>query len=348
MVKKWFIIVLTICSGITVSAQNRSDTSINRPDSSVNSDIKNAGDSFSDLDDITLDELEHFLDSILSPRSYFLASVQIGKGYYNYESKSSYLLETSKKITYSPVFSYFDKSGWGVNAEGYVINDNKKFNLYQGGIGPSFDYLKNKKLATGIAYTRYFTKDSLPFYTSPLKNELYAYFIWRKFWVKPSVSLTYGWGSRSDYEEREDQINSMRLRRYGFTRIKTTESIKDLSVMFSVRHDFYWLDVLGYSDHIRVTPQIAFTSGTQKFGFNQTSNSYLTSVHTGANIMYNSESSFLADNTDFRPLSLALFLRGEYSFRKFFIQPQLVMDYYFPAPDNNFNTLFSVNAGFIF
>lgn len=348
MFKKWFIIVLTICCGITLSAQNHRSDTTTRVDTSITPDQKNAGDSFSDLDDISLDELEHFLDSILSPHSYFLASLQVGKGYYNYESKSTYLLETAKKVTYSPVFSYFDKNGWGINAEGYIINDKNKFNFFQAGIGPSYDYLKNRKLATGIAYTRYFTKDSLPFYTSPLKNELYAYFIWRSFWVKPSASLTYGWGSRSDFVDREDQINSMRLRRYGFTRVKTTESIKDLSVMFSIRHDFYWLDVLGYSDHIRITPQIAFTSGTQKFGFNQTSNSYLTTVHTGANIMYNSESSFLSDNTDFRPLSLALFLRGEYSFRKFFIQPQLVMDYYFPAPENNFNTLFSINAGFIF
>jgi hypothetical protein len=342
MLKKWSIIILTMGCCITLSAQN------NKPDTSSPQINKVSAEDLDDLDDISLDELEHFLDSILAPRSYFLASVQIGKGYYNYESKTSYLLETSKKITYSPVFGFYHKSGWGINATGYIINDNKKMNFYQGGIGPSFDYLKNKNFATGIAFTRYFTKDSLPFYTSPLQKELYLYFIWRKLWVKPSLSLTYGWGSRSDFEHREDQINSLRLRRYGFTRIQTTESIKDLSLMFSLRHDFYWLNVLGTSDHIRITPQLAFTSGTQKFGFNQTSNSYLTTVRTGANIMYNSESSYLSDNTSFRPLSLALFLRGEYSFGKFFIQPQFVMDYYFPATEDNFNTLFSLNAGFMF
>lgn len=341
MLKNWFIIILTMGCCVTVFAQS------NQPDT-IPFDKKVTAEDLDDLDDVSLDELEHFLDSILAPHSYFLASVQVGKGYYNYDSKSSYLLETSKKITYSPVFGFYHKSGWGINATGYIINDNKKLNFFQGGIGPSFDYLKNKNFATGIAFTRYFTKDSLPFYTSPLQKELYMYFIWRKFWVKPAVSLTYGWGSRSDYEDREDQINSLRLRRYGFTRIKTTESIKDLSLMVSLRHDFYWLNVLGTSDHIRVTPQLAFTSGTQKFGFNQTSNSYLTTVRTGANIMYNSESSYLSDNTAFRPLSLALFLRGEYSFGKFFIQPQFVMDYYFPATEDNFNTLFSLNAGFMF
>ena len=331
--------------GITLSAQsNRRDTAIT-PDKKVSIEKE---DDFADLDDLTLDELESFMDSILSPNSYALASLQIGRGYYNYESKSTYLTQTAQKLTYAPVFGYFHKSGWGINATAYIINEDKKLNLFQAAAGPSFDYLKNKKFAAGISYTRFFTKDSLPFYTSPLQNELYLYFIWRKLWIKPSVSVNYGWGSHSDYEHREDLINTMRLRQNGFTRIKTTESIKDLSVMVSVRHDFYWLNVVTEKDHIRLTPQLAFTSGTQKFGFNQTSNSYATTVRTGTNILYNSESSLLTSNTDFQPLSLALYMRGEYAIGKFFIQPQLILDYYFPAADDNFNTVFSLNFGFLF
>jgi hypothetical protein len=331
-------------SGITLSAQS------NRPDSAIATDKKPAitDDDLDDLDDITLDDLESFLDSILSPRSYFLGSLQLAKGYYNYESKSTYLLETEKKLTYSPVFGYFHKSGFGINASGYIIEEGKKLNLFQAAFGPSYDFLKNKDYAGGVAYTRYFTKDSLSFYTSPLQNELYGYFTWRKLWFKPSVSVSYGWGSRSDYFEREDQINSLRLRRNGFTRINTTESIKDLSVVASVRHDFYWLDVLGKNDHIRITPQLIFTSGTQQFGFNQTANTYATTIRTGANILFNSESSLLTDQTKFQPLSLALFLRTEYSFGKFFIQPQFIMDYYFPATEHNFNTVFTLNAGVMF
>jgi len=43
-----------------------------------------------------------------------------------------------------------------------------------------------------------------------------------------------------------------------------------------------------------------------------------------------------------------MYLRGEYSIGKFFFQPQLVLDYYFPADTQNFNALFTVNAGFFF
>src|SRR5215510_3371012 len=132
---------------------------------------------------------------------------------------------------------------------GYVVNDKENMNFYQFSLSPSFDYLKNKDLATGIAYTKFFTKDSLPFYTTPLQNELYGYFTYRKWWLKPTVALSYGWGSRTDYQEREELIQDLRLRRSGITRINSKESISDFSVITSLRHDFYWLGVFSYRDH---------------------------------------------------------------------------------------------------
>jgi hypothetical protein len=118
--------------------------------------------------------------------------------------------------------------------------------------------------------------------------------------------------------------------------------------MTSVRHDFYWLDVFTYKDHIRFTPQVTFTSGTQKFGFNQSSSTYGTLINTRTNVLYSNESVYLDDEIRFQPLSLTLFLRGEYAIGKFFVQPQLAMDYYFPATSNNFNTIFSLNIGCMF
>ena len=118
--------------------------------------------------------------------------------------------------------------------------------------------------------------------------------------------------------------------------------------MASVRHDFYWLDVFTYNDHIRLTPQINFTSGTQKFGFNQTSNTYGVTLRNAANVLYSTENIFLDDQIDFQPLSLTMYLRGEYSIGKFFVQPQFALDYYFPADSKNLSSLFSVNLGLVF
>lgn len=328
--------------GFTASSQQSSSDSIISPNKdAVLSDTIDYDDLFQDFD--------AFMDSILSPHSYFLASLSISKGYYSFQTKNiSTLIEPTKKLTYSPTLAYYHKNGIGFTTTGSIINDGQNVNLYQFAITPSYDYLENKSLATGVSFTKFFTKDSLPFYTTPLQNELYGYFTYRKLWFRPTVAASYGWGSRSDYMKRESVIQDLRLRRNGFTYINTEESVSDFSLMLSVRHDFYWLDVLAFNDHIRFTPQVTFTSGTQKFGFNQSSSTYATVIRTGSNVLYSTEEIYLDDQIKFQPLSLSLFLRGEYSVKKFFIQPQFALDYYFPAEKNNFTTLFSLNLGFMF
>jgi len=298
--------------------------------------------------DLLLQDMETFLDSISSPHSYLLGSFAMGTGYFNYTSKSTALLESRKSFTYIPTLGYYHRSGLSLVTTGNIITENNKPNLYQIAVSPGYDYLENRNFATGITYTRFFTKDTLSFYTTPLQNELFGYFTYRKWWIRPTVALSYGWGNRTDYMEREELIQDLRLRRSGLTRINSKESVTDFSIIASVRHDFYWLGIFSYKDHIRITPQLVFISGTQKFGFNQTANTYATIVRTGTNVLYSSENVYLDDQLDFQPLSLTMFIRGEYSIGKFFIQPQLAFDYYFPTDKGNFNTLFSLNMGMIF
>jgi hypothetical protein len=131
--------------------------------------------SFSDIDyDDLFNELDQLLDSLTKPRSFGLFNMAVGYNYFNYESKESYTLVANKKLTFSPTLSYFSKNGLGVSLNSIVVNDGQKLNPYQFNLTGSYDYLKNPKLITGISLTRFFTKDSLPFYTSPLKNELYG------------------------------------------------------------------------------------------------------------------------------------------------------------------------------
>jgi hypothetical protein len=355
MLKKPLIVLAVMMMlGLTAHSQtNPVDTTI-----AVKKELSADSVSRSKSDDILFDtsidydelfrDFESFMDSILMPRSYFMASLSASRGYFNFTSKQNDVLTTTPKIAFSPMLTWYHKSGFGLNTTGYLVNDEKNINLYQFSVSPTYDYLHNKNYAFGLSYSRYFNKDSLPFYTSPLQNELYGYFNYRKSWFKPMVAVNYGWGSRTAYEERETQIQSLRLRLRGFTYVNTKESVSDFTLLFSTRHDFYWLDVFTYNDYIRFTPQINFTSGTQKFGFNQTSNTYGPNLRNTTNVLYSSENIYLDDKIDFQPLSLTLYLRGEYSIGKFFIQPQFLVDYYFPATSNNFTSLFSVNLGLVF
>lgn len=342
MFKQWLIVLFFAVLGTTMYAQKTPADSLRVTDEDML-----LADTTIDYDELFQD-FESFLDSILTPKSYFMGSLSVARGYFNFTGKDNASLEATPKLTYTPMLTWYHKSGFGFSATGNLVNDEKNMNLYQWSLTGSYDYLKNKDLATGISYTRYFAKDSLPFYTSPLRNDLYAYFTYRKSWIRPMVALSYGWGSRSEYEKREELIQSLRLRLRGYTYINTKESVSDFSVLASVRHDFYWLDVFTDNDHIRFTPQINFTSGTQKFGFNQSSSTYGTTIRNSANVLYSSENIYLDDQVNFQPLSLSLFLRGEYAIGKFFIQPQFMLDYYFPAENKNLGTLFSVNIGFVF
>ncbi|HEX6335171.1 MAG TPA: hypothetical protein VFZ78_13150, partial [Flavisolibacter sp.] len=174
--------------------------------------------SYVDYDEL-FDELEHFLDSITAPRDLTMFNIGVVSSYFNYESKSTYVLEASRKLLYIPTVAFYSRTGFGIGVTALVVNDGKNINPFQMYFTGSYDYLANRKFLTGISYSRYLTKDSLPFYTSPLKNELYAYFTYRDFWVRPSVSVSYGWGSRTDYAQREEYINSLLLRPSGYTNI---------------------------------------------------------------------------------------------------------------------------------
>lgn len=350
-----FLIIVMLFAGIAMFSQgsvNDSTVHVQVSDttkSKIKKDIKNELGLDSTLDyDLLMQDMESFLDSITSPRSYLMGNLAIGKGYYSFTGKSDYSIETAQKLSYTPAIGYFHKGGLSITAAGNIINSNNKLNLYQFSVTPGYDYLDNRELATGIAVTKFFTKDSLPFYTTPLQNELYGYFTYRKWWLRPTVALSYGWGSRSDYMERESAIQDLRLRRAGLIRINSKETISDFSLITSVRHDFYWLNIFSYKDHFRLTPQVSFISGTQKFGFNQSANTYATVIRTGTNILYNSEDIYLDDHLEFQPLSLTMYVRGEYTFGNIFIQPQLVLDYYFPSTDKKFSTFFSFNVGFVF
>jgi len=341
MLKLWLILLAFLTPGIAVFSQDRPADSTISP-----TDLTSVIDTTLDYETLFSD-FEMFMDSLLQPRSYLMGSISAAKGYYNFEGKGTSTISAVQKLTYNPAVSYFHKTGLGLTTTGYLVDDDVNLNFFQFSITPSFDYIQNRNFVTGFSFTRFFTRDSLPFYTTPLQNELYLYFSYRKSWIKPTLAASYGWGSRTDYKKRYSLIQDLRLRRNGFTYINTTESVSDFSLVTSVRHDFYWLDIFTSKDHVRFTPQVSFTSGTQKFGFNQSSNTYATVLRTGNNVLFNTDNIYLDDKIHFQPLSLSLFLRGEYSIGKFFIQPVWMLDYYFPAPSEKLSSLFTISAGMI-
>ncbi|HET9824140.1 MAG TPA: hypothetical protein VFP87_02335, partial [Chitinophagaceae bacterium] len=96
MYKKWCSILIFHLTGIVVFAQ------VNPRDTSLKNNAPPVIDTSLDYSDVIFDDLEKFLDSILSPHSYTLTAIQIQKGYFNYKSKSEVFLEPTRKVAVTP------------------------------------------------------------------------------------------------------------------------------------------------------------------------------------------------------------------------------------------------------
>lgn len=296
--------------------------------------------------DSLLEDFDDYLDSLSKRKSLFFVGIGMGTGVFSFENKNTVLISNEKKLIFSPSLGYYHKSGLGISGMAFALMNNNKFSFYQFAVSPSYDLI-SKKISTGVSYTHYFNKDSLDFYTTPISNEVYAYFSYKKWWVRPTISASYGWGSSTAYEKQKYRIWSRQLqqtREYYIT-VKNVEFVRDLSVTVSVRKDFDWYDVLGKNDNFTVTPVLLANAGTQQFGFN-TSYSY-----TFNPVRINSlpSNNSVSDQTKFGMQSVAAILRASYMKGKLLIQPQVLFDYYLQPTDSNpFNTVFSVNFSLAF
>lgn len=325
---------------LLVFATNQANAQRNRLDSLfMNKDTTSVLDSLmADFDD--------FLDSLSKPKSFFNITVGAGTGLFSFETKNSAVLTSEKKLILSPSVGYFHKSGFGFSATGYLINDSSKLNFYQYVLTPSFDIIK-RKFSLGISFSRYISKDSLSFYTTPIQNEIFTYFTYKNWWLRPSISLSYGWGSETEYEKREAKLRKRLLRggyQYYIT-VANKQTISDFSLTLSLRKDFNWYDVLSKRDNITFTPVVLFNSGTQNFGFNT---SYTYTLPSAIRVNSTPSNSKVNERTDFAPQSLSMVLRTSYLKGKFILQPQVLFDYYLPQGEDKFNTVFSVTAGVSF
>jgi hypothetical protein len=340
MIKRYLIIVYLFLLSVPGFSQTPRDT---LPDAAF--EIPGIDTSL-DYDEL-MNELDLFLDSLLRPKSFFLVNFSVGSNYFNYWRRNLTLLESTKRGVFSTILGYYHKSGLGLTVSGNVTDDEEKLNLYQFSISPSFDFIKNIDWTAGISYTRYITKDSLNFYTSPLENEINAYFTWRKPWLQPGIAVSYGSGSRTEYKERKgflDEIRRSRGRPIIIT--NSNETVADFLVTGYVRHSFFWMRVLNSTDHIKLTPQVSFSAGSQQYGFNSTNGIYTVNRRNAATLLFNAGDISVDDKMKFQAVSTTMHIRPEYSIGKFFIQPQFVLDYYFPS--ETLTPLFFLNAGVVF
>ncbi|WP_121356066.1 hypothetical protein [Flavisolibacter nicotianae] len=302
-----------------------------------------AADSTLLTDEEILSALDDMADVLASPRSFAVVNLGVSNGYFNFVRGVEESATVAKKIVMSPSLAYFHKSGFGIAAETDIVNDGTGIVPFQFLLTGSYDYLRSRAIIAGASYSRYFEKAALPFYVSPLQNVAFAYFTYRESRLRPSLALHYGWGSQKAVTVQSEKIKKLRITRT----ITTINQVADFNLLASLRYTFSWPQVFSANDYLRVTPQLGFISGTQQFGFNQTSNVTATGKNSSKYSITGPQNLVLTNVMKFQPLSLNATLKTEYARGKFFLQPQAIFDYYLPAANDNFSVSFLVNTGML-
>ncbi len=328
-----FICVGTLSGGSSIAQHSRIDA------------LFSGGDTSAVLDSL-LKDFDAYLDSLIQPKSFFNVSAGFGTGFFSFKDNTALNYQIKNKAIFSPEVSYFHKSGLGITLTSYMLKDNAKLNAYQYAVSPTYHFIKRNQFSTGISYTRFYTKENLTFYTTPIQNEIYAFFNLKKWWLEPGIAMSYGWGSKTEFEHKEVDIYLKRLKssRKKLIVIQRDESVRDFSTLFSLRHSFVFSDVLLKKDMLTIRPVLLLSAGTQNFGFN-------TTFTTNATM---NSSNFLPPNSnisDVRGLdfqSSTFILQLDYSLGKFYVLPQVMMDYYLHPADKRFNSVVSFTVGMNF
>lgn len=282
----------------------------------------------------TLAELEKQLDSLLQKQQ--RSEVMIGMGFGNNPAYGSKVNNFDNPIVLkpylSPAVSYYHKSGWYAGLSSYYLMNSIGKPWFEWDFTAGYDYTKNKNFITGISYTHYYFADSSDVPGTPIKNELFSYFYYRKWWVEPGLSLDYGWG-----KHEESGVHS-----------KETLRGNDFNLILSARHAFIFTSIFNTRDAVILTPSTNLTLGTANYYSNLKATQYLVRGPKPFKSQgYDKEFNF-EDHTKFEARAIDLTLNCSYFLNRFTITPAYTLFKPFTGSNQNVMSYFTARIYYSF
>lgn len=269
--------------------------------------------------------------------SYFDLSIGIGNGAFSTHNLAENATGTTNQLIFTPAFFYHHKSGLAIGITPFLTSDSGHLNLYQTGITASYDY-SDKKIDAGISYTRYLS-DTKKYNTKSLyQNDLYGYLKSAKGFIRPGFALGYSIGKYKTVD-----LQTIKRPLLGDTAINDTTQNKAsyFSVSASASHKFMFFNVLSKNDELDFVPALLINAGSD-----QTTTTHQNKIFNRR--VFNKFKRVEASNT-FQLQSVGLSLPLLYGIRKFYLQPELYIDYYIPSTAaKRLNGYFSLAAGICF
>jgi hypothetical protein len=270
-------------------------------------------------------------------------SVGIGNGAFSEHNNAANATGIINQTIFTPSIQYHIKNGLSFGVTGFITNDAAGgVNLYQTGVSAGYDYY-GKKVLVGVSYTRYLSDKNKYNNKSLYQNDIYSYIKSAKGVLQPGLALGYANGNY-----KEVVFTSFILRRplRGDTLISGYDSTDNKASYFSasanVQHTFSFYKLFSKDDGLDFEPALIINMGSDKN--TQTHTNKIFDKIRKLNTVKKVESS-----NKFQLQSIAASLDFTYSIGKFFLQPNLYLDYYLPeTTSDRFSAIFSVNAGFSF
>ncbi len=273
-------------------------------------------------------------------------SIGIGNGAFSTDNKAANATGVTNQLIFMPSVLYRTKTGFSFGITGFLTNgtSNNTLELYQTGLSTAYDYYGDDVKA-GISYTRFLSDKNKYNSKSLYQNDFYGYLKKSKGVLQPGLALGY---SNGTYKEASPASFVLRrpLNPRGDTTIFTMDSTNNKASYFSasasVEHDFSFYTVFSKNDEMDFIPSLIVNFGSDK----------LTQTHTNKifdRISKLSTIKKVESNNKFQVQSVAASFDLTYRIGKFFLQPNLYLDYYLPeTTSQRLSTIFSVTTGFTF
>ena len=303
-------------------------------------------DSLSAKDKAALDSMmanDEFLKMMKEDsKSSLDVSIGVGNGAFSSHNNAANATGVDNKIIYTPSLLYRFKSGFSFGVTAFLTTDSiSNLELYQTGLTAGFDYY-GKDVSVGIAYTRYLSDKNKYNTKSLYQNDIYAYIKKADGIIQPGLALGFDNGK---YKE-VDLVSFKRLPPLADTLVNdsTNNKASYFSASVSIEHDFSFYKLFSKDDELDFVPSLILNFG--KDNLEQTTTNKI--IHPVVKRILTRRKRNAPTNK-FEMQSVAASFDFTYSVGKFFLQPNLYLDYYLPKTTaKRLAAIYNISVGFSF
>lgn len=297
-------------------------------------------------------EIDAFLamyDSLKAPRSYWLFSLGAGNTQFSVRNVALNAQQSASNLSLTPTIAYYHKSGIGLTYNNYILAEKGSTQLLQHALTFSYDQTQLEKVQYGVSYTRFLGKKEFVNASSPYDNDLLAYVQIGKGKFRPGVMLGFSGGR---YRETLQYLDSQRIRmpltgqlvtQYFYVNDTSTIRVRDVSFIPYLRYDWV-LDGIGAKDYFNLQPTLLILGSANRVTVDSKGAVRRRSILSRSRTYSETDS----ETTSFQFQSIGLQLDATWYIGKFFLNPQVYLDYYLLSSQNKLSALYSVQAGFMF